>query len=785
MGDRDWAGKLISPGDEDLESLAFTTFHDSDDRFKLGAGDQALASAAFSYLHRRDPGSEVLVLAVPRGAHDVALCVALAAQFTQLRRLGSPITRHFCPWEGSIAVIGHNTAVQTRLGQLQIRGTHLHGGVANALRAYRVRKDGRIAGTDGVVHQHDGGPGRLLYLNTRINPLPALTSERDPLVVIDTTRIGSRENIGRALVWADDHGTRHVIVIAHLGDGTPYQALKGADRSHFTFDLAAEIRQDLVHELGHGHGDALPSSNELLRLPPPTLRIRVCGDEELSQSLFLGRCTLINAPGHQGQWPYAVGRAHRLLTGLRTLVDDVNSYNGAAALDPWIRDLGSAASQVERTSELPRVRRRWRLFATAHWGTVRQAVLDAYRRVESGNPKLEALVDEVERALREPHRRVLIRTADRAAARSLPSTLRERLGDRYDDARVDVVRSRVSRPWLPADAAPVTEILPAAPPVWDSTWLFTGESTDRVVLAYPFEVRWLQKTLDRAQVDINERRAAFFTRFHLGTPPLTDVQVTMPTTPPPPRNEAITLDAGDLWQKLLDLDAPAEQGASDSTAIVRHWSREVRGPVVQLVTDDGRTHEVPVGEEVEVFVAGKYRIRLAEELQAGDTFLYTTGSGRESLFARLVTASYRSLQVDDFDVVMRRFRNACRRIRQDAGSWAEGNRRIRDAGASAETQLQAWATGDTIAPAHAGDVRVVAQVAGDAHLEENWFRIEKLASELRVLHQRLGRALSAAIAEAIDGGGPNVRRVTALVGVDAEEILDEFTTATVVEVRIP
>ena len=777
-----WAARLVRPDDRELENLAFTTFKDAGHRFQLGAGDQAVVSSAFSYLHRGRPGSEVLVLALPRGRHDVALGVALAVQCTQLDRLATPLAALLCPWKGSIVVVGQNTAVQSRLGELQIDGVYMRGGVANALRTYRVRNDGMLAGPDGSVSEHGGGSGRLLYLNTRTQ-WPQLPAEKDPLVIIDATKIGRSSNVGRALEWADAHGARHVIVVSHLGDRSSFLELERAGRTPLAFDLAREMREPLVHELGHAAGDAALSSNELLHLPEPTVRVRPVGADELAHHLFVGLTALRNAPGSQETWPYAVVRAHRLLTGLRRLVDDMDAYNRAAAVDPWLTSFGSALRAVERAAELPRVRSRWRTFSVAQWGTVRHSAIEACQALEMTNPKLEALVDEIDRALRDPDRTVLVRTADGVGATSLPNTLAERLGA---DAlgRVHVMRCGEVRPWLEATSGPVTEIFPGAPAAWDGSWLFTGESTDRVVLAYPFEVRWVARSGERHLRDLQTDRQAFFDRFGFGASPTSSLTIGIPPVSPPPRNELATLQVQDLWERILELDEPppAEYDAADR--VVRHGARS-SAATLQVKTDDGRTHLVPCDHEVEVFVGGRYRIRLADELRIGDVMLYTTGTGRESLFTRLVAASHRALGVDDLDLVMRRFRDACRRIHTNEGSWAAGNRALEAAGASAGTQLQAWATGDTIAPADPEDVRIVAAIANDQQLSDNWFRIQALATELRSLHQRLGRVLSAAIAEALDGGGPHVRRVSQLVGADAAEIFDEFTSATITDIEKP
>lgn len=782
VGLGDWPGRLIRPGDSELEHLSNTPFLDATQEFKLGAGDQALVAATLLYAHRSGPGPEVLELAVPRGSHDVALCVAMAVQLTQLDRLASPITSCFTPWHGSVVVIGHNTAVQRRLGELRVRGIHMRGGVADALRAHRIRSDGCLARPDGSVVPHNGGSGRLLYLNTR-TAWPALPSEQDPLVIVDATRIGNSANVGRALEWAAEHDARHVVVVTHLGDSSIRFDLDKAGRARQTFDLAPGTCEGLVYELGAATGDARVSTNRLTDLPAATLRIRAVGDNAMTEGLFNGLRALSNARGSRETWPFAVGRAHRLLTALRRLVVDVDSYNKAAAADPWLSELFSARRVVERSADLPKVKSRMRTFAVAHWGTVRAAALETYDLLADQNPKLEALLDEVDRALRDETRKVVVRVPDRAAVQAATATMTERLGESVME-RVAIVRVGEVRPWVKAADGRVTEILPGAPPMWDASWLFTGESTDRIVLAYPFEQRWIQTSVERQMHDLHLRRSAFYSSYGLGEPPQLHVTVEARELETPQRLEQESLTIDNLWERILSVDEPppATYGPTDNA--VRHGPRTGE-PELTVVTDDGRAHLYPRGHEVEVFVAGKYRVRLADELQVGDTLLYRAGAGRETLFTRLVSASHQASGVEELDLFMRKFRDACRRVRSDAGSWAEGNRQLVAAGAVAGTQLQAWATGDTIAPADANDVRVVARLAGDENLAKNWHRIEALAQELRALHQRLGRVLSSAVTEAIEGGGPHVRRVAELVGSDAAEILDEFTSATITGIKQP
>lgn len=776
----DWPSLLIKADDRELEDLAHTEFSDAGDRFKLGAGDQAITAASFSYLFRRDPGSEALVVGVPRGANDVALCLALTNQFTQLSRITSPLAAMLSPWKGSIVVIGHNSGVQTRLGELQVRRAAMRGGVANALRAYRVRTDGRLSAPDGSVTDHTGGQGRLLYLNTRIQ-WPVLTEERDPLVIVDATRLGATANLQKALKWAATHNARHLIVVAHLGDTGTLEELERAGHAAWMFDLSRGACADLVHELGRPSGDSRLSCNELLLARTSSVRVREVAAPELNEHLLAGLSVLPDAPTGRDNWPYPVIQAHRLLSGCRRLIDDVTSYNQAAALDPWITTLGGASRTVERSAEFRPTPDRWRMFHTNHWGGVRHAALTAYELISAGNPKLEALIDEIDRALRDPDRTVVVRTADRLGANALPATLLARLGEEAM-SRVVVARAGEVLQWLGAAAGPVTEILPGAPSSWDTTWLFTAESTDRVILTYPLETPWIERAARRTFHGLGRRRHAFFDRFNLGDPAPFDEQVELPAESPASAREAVVLKLPDLWERILELEAPTSTAEEVAEQVVRHGNRSL-SPELSVRTDDGRVHLIPGDHEVEVFIAGRYRIRLGRELQAGDQMLYTTGSGRDSLFTRLVAASHRTMRVDDLDVVMRRFRTACRTIRTREGSWAAGNRKLRDAGAAASTQLQHWAEGNTIAPDEPGDVLIVATLAKDEALASNWFRIEALASELRRVHRNLGRCLSSAIAEALEGGGPNVRRVAEMVGVDGPEILDEFTAATIIEIN--
>jgi hypothetical protein len=79
-----------------------------------------------------------------------------------------------------------------------------------------------------------------------------------------------------------------------------------------------------------------------------------------------------------------------------------------------------------------------------------------------------------------------------------------------------------------------------------------------------------------------------------------------------------------------------------------------------------------------------------------------------------------------------------------------------------------------IAPDDPEDIERIGRISGDKLIEVQYRRLAAMADQVRALHTRLGRLLSAAMAEALDRGGPSLNALTKLLGTDASELLDEF-----------
>ena len=87
--------------------------------------------------------------------------------------------------------------------------------------------------------------------------------------------------------------------------------------------------------------------------------------------------------------------------------------------------------------------------------------------------------------------------------------------------------------------------------------------------------------------------------------------------------------------------------------------------------------------------------------------------------------------------------------------------------------------GETIGPEDGRDVLRIGQLADDELLKTQWTRINSMMADVRKLHVRLGHLLSAGLQEARNGSGPNLDKLSRLIGVDAAELLEEFEVRTV------
>jgi len=221
-------------------------------------------------------------------------------------------------------------------------------------------------------------------------------------------------------------------------------------------------------------------------------------------------------------------------------------------------------------------------------------------------------------------------------------------------------------------------------------------------------------------------------------------------------------------------------------------------------TTAGRNHIIPAGESIDLcslvlddqtiwwlseddaigtLIQERYRHRLVSDLRPGDLIVVPRGEGREELFSRLVEAMHTSGDVKDLDFMLARFRKACATLYRSSGNnWAAVGRQMKAAKASAWFQTQAWAEGETIAPDDPSDVKVVAKLAGDDQLLLGWRGVSAVAKEVRGLHVRLGRIVSKALSEAVEGEGPNLAKVRSALSDDVVEILDEFVIRRIVHI---
>jgi hypothetical protein len=168
------------------------------------------------------------------------------------------------------------------------------------------------------------------------------------------------------------------------------------------------------------------------------------------------------------------------------------------------------------------------------------------------------------------------------------------------------------------------------------------------------------------------------------------------------------------------------------------------------------------------------------EVVVGDIVIVAAGDGTDSVHARLVAATHTNADVATLDALLEQFRAAARAVMRTHPNRRAAIKAVQDAGGEAAGQLAVWASGQTIAPRDPGDIEAVFRAAGRAMPDLRL--LNSVAGTLRTLHQSLGRFVAALAsgrrADAVEG----LRR---LIGDGADELLDEFVAATVVEVGEP
>ena len=91
-----------------------------------------------------------------------------------------------------------------------------------------------------------------------------------------------------------------------------------------------------------------------------------------------------------------------------------------------------------------------------------------------------------------------------------------------------------------------------------------------------------------------------------------------------------------------------------------------------------------------------------------------------------------------------------------------------------------------IGPEDPEDIRRIGKLARDPLVERQYRRIDAAVRQVRSLHVRLGSLLSAAMTDAMSGGGVNLEKLRELLGgIDPTELLDEFELRVVRSVEEP
>ena len=97
-----------------------------------------------------------------------------------------------------------------------------------------------------------------------------------------------------------------------------------------------------------------------------------------------------------------------------------------------------------------------------------------------------------------------------------------------------------------------------------------------------------------------------------------------------------------------------------------------------------------------------------------------------------------------------------------------------------------WALGRVLGPEDPENIRRIGKLAGDPLVEGQYKRLDATVRQVRSLHMRLGSLLSAAMTEALSGGGANLEQLRAVLGgMDPSELLDEFELRSVRSVGAP
>jgi hypothetical protein len=770
---------LLLPGTADpvQDELAFSTFTDGSVSVPVSAVDQLLVAFARRVVSGFPPGS-VAIVQLPRARHRIALTLAICMHLLSLRDglLAGPVV---------LAALDVNVTEQLRKLRVSNHGS-ISLGRDNPLSAQRLTRVGELApllgSTPGVTNNS------LIYFNTRVGN-PRLRC-RPPLVVIDATSITNPDSRARVLDWASNHSAATTIIVGDIGDESLVQTVIAAGHSPLVLPVTSAEVTALVYALNREEPAASPLSSMwmLWQQAVPPLSIYRAGDTELNAAIARAFACLASRP--DGPMPMVLDYPTKLL-------------NTGTRLAATVRDYRTACALANRPGEGPAPLRRrlerltfsgpgpWQAWGVARWGELKVAVETVWRQLDECNPKLALLWEVLDRADRDGIGHILIRCHSKAAAEATKSSLSgggrteaqlalwERIG-----ARVEVATFGTRYPPRHADL----QILTGNPPPWHFSLLLGAEASASWLLAYDAEQATLRRQLGRWQHSIDAARRATFTALGAAAPvpvagPLSDAEAGSAFIDPP----ELRLPDVSILEVLNRANAAIDSPPIGAAPGGWHSSGTTRS-CVPVKLEDGRTWWVPDEQDgdrhlatpVLVVTAAGERYLPLRDVSPGDVIIVAAGDGTDSVHARLVAATHTNSDVASLDAILEQFRCAARSVLHTKPSLRAAVEAVQHAGAQASGQLSEWASGRTIAPHSPGDIAAVFRAAHRPVPDLGL--LNSVAGTLRNLHRSLGRFVTALASGRSDEAVEQLRR---LIGDSADELLDEFVTATVTEIGTP
>ncbi|MGY2089126.1 DISARM anti-phage system protein DrmE domain-containing protein [Nocardia gipuzkoensis] len=770
---------VLLPGTTDpgLDGLAFSTLVDGGISVPVSPVDQLLVSFN-RYLIDRMPRS-VTVVQLPRAHHRIALTHAICMH---LLRLQEPLVA------GPVVLAALDIDLTEQLRQLRMRNYRTMAlDRDNPLSAQRLTRSGELAPVSGTTLR--SGDSSLVYFNTRVGT-PLLPRCNPPLVVIDATSITNPDSRARMLAWASSHSAVSTVVVGDIGDESLTKAVIENGSTPVVLPVTDAELNALVYELNRQNPVPSPLSSMwmLWHEKQPPLSIYRAGDSDLNAAIARAFVSLGTRP--DGPMPRALDYPAKLLNSGIRLAATVYDYRRACAL-------------ADRPGEGPVALRRalegmtftgtgpWYAWGVARWGELKFAVETLWRYLDEANPKLSLLWKLLARAEHSNCDRILIRCHSKAAAVATTQSLS---GENRTDAQIALwarIGARVevttfAKRFTPGHAD--VQILTGNPPPWHFSLVFSGEARVTWLLAYEAEEAALRRQLRRWHDTTDTWRRTTFRAVGASEPTsVAGPLLTAEIQGAPPEPYELRLPQLSILD-VLDSVPNAMDSPSTITAVPGDWnSTGTTRSCVPVQLDDGRTWWIRNEKDQDgdlatpvVVVNNDHLYMPLRDVRPGDSIIVPAGDGTDSVHARLVALSHSNDDVATLDAILGQFRRAARKVLETHPTRQAAIAAVRAAGAQAPGELNMWASGRTIAPRVSGDIAAVFQAAQQAPPDLRL--LHSVAGRLRALHRSLGLFVRALASGRADDGVIQLRR---LIGHSADELLDEFLTATVVGVGQP